>query len=73
VVKKAEDVDRKVRRAVRRRELPKMRGQKLIAEALAKGVISSTEADLLQKAEELRWDAIQVDDFSQEEYHQGNV
>ena len=69
-IKKAESIERKIRKAVRKKELPKIKGPQLIKEALDKGVINEEEFQLVQKAEELRWDAIQVDDFSEEEYHQ---
>jgi acyl-CoA dehydrogenase len=49
-------------------ELPKLKGEKLIAAAFEKGVITATEKDDLLLSEKLRWDAIQVDDFSQEDY-----
>jgi acyl-CoA dehydrogenase len=71
-VKAAEAVDRKLRQAVKAGTLPKMKGPKLAAEALKKGVLSQTEFEALKKAEELRWDAIQVDDFSEDEYHQSS-
>ncbi len=69
IIKKAEASDHKMRVAVKEKRLPKVKGQKLIDEALAKGVISQEEKLNLQKAEEARWDAIQVDDYSQSEYH----
>jgi acyl-CoA dehydrogenase len=69
-VKGAEDTDRKVKRAVRAKQLPKMKGAALYQEALAKGVITQSEFDRLAEAEKLRWDAIQVDEFTLEEYAQ---
>ena len=55
---------------MKKKVLPKIKGPQLVQEALDKGVINQEEFELVQKAEELRWDAIQVDDFSEEEYHQ---
>jgi acyl-CoA dehydrogenase len=69
VIKRSEDVERKMRDAVKAKKLPKLKGVKLIEEALAKGVITQIERADLLKAEELRIDAIQVDDFSEQEYH----
>jgi acyl-CoA dehydrogenase len=68
VVKRAETVDRKVRAAIKSKVLPKAKGAALYSSALEKGVITTEEHALLARAEELRAAAIQVDDFSQEEY-----
>ena len=46
----------------------KIKSDKIYDEALAKNVITKAEFDQLKKAAELRWNAIQVDDFSQKEY-----
>ncbi|HEX9981840.1 MAG TPA: acyl-CoA dehydrogenase [Thermoanaerobaculia bacterium] len=67
-VKRAEEADRKIRAAVKAKTLPKAKGPGSYQAALEKGVINATEhADLL-RSDELRAEAIQVDDFSQEEY-----
>lgn len=71
IIKKSEDTDRKIRRAIREKRMAKLKGAPRIDEALAKGVITVDEKLNLQKAEEARWDAIQVDDFSEAEYHSG--
>jgi acyl-CoA dehydrogenase len=68
VVKRAEAIDRKVRAEVKKKTLPKAKGRALYDSALEKGVISRDEHAVLIRAEELRSEAIQVDDFSQEEY-----
>jgi hypothetical protein len=49
--------------------LPKLKGIELVQAALKAGIITETEAANLKKAEEMRLDAITVDDFSQDEYH----
>jgi acyl-CoA dehydrogenase len=67
-VKLAEAVDRKVRAAVKARTLAKAKGRALYDNALTGGVITADEHALLARAEQLRNEAIQVDDFSQEEY-----
>ena len=69
-VKAAEDTDRKVKKAVRAKQLPKVKGAALYQEALKKGVINQAEFDRLAEAEKLRWDCIQVDEFTLEEYAQ---
>jgi acyl-CoA dehydrogenase len=70
-VKKSEEIDRRIRDAVKSKKIAKIKGPKLIEEALAKGIITAAEKADLLKAEELRNLAIQVDDFSEDEYHSG--
>jgi acyl-CoA dehydrogenase len=67
-VKAAEDIDRKVKKAVRAKQLPKLKGAKLFEEALSKGVITKAEFALLDEAEKLRWDCIQVDEWTLDQY-----
>ena len=61
VVKRAEGIDKEVRAA-------KAKGRALYDAALEKNVITADEHAVLLRSEELRNAAIQVDDFSQEEY-----
>jgi acyl-CoA dehydrogenase len=68
VVKRAEGIDKIVRAAVKAKTLAKAKGRALYDAALEKGVISTEDHALLARADELRTAAIQVDDFSQEEY-----
>ncbi|MCC6671783.1 MAG: acyl-CoA dehydrogenase [Planctomycetes bacterium] len=68
LVHQAEAVVAKIKDAVRGRRLPKGRPESLVAEALAAQVIGPEEAELLQRAEAARWDAIQVDSFGLAEY-----
>lgn len=74
-VKQAEEIERKVRKAVRAKTLPKIKGDKIYDEAVAKNVITQQEYDQIKKAAALRWDAIQVDDFTESEYvnHKGLI
>lgn len=74
-VKKAEEFERKVRQAVRDKKIPKIKSDKVYDEALKAGVLTQSEFDQIKKAAELRWDAIQVDDFTQQEYvnHKGGI
>ena len=67
-VKKAENIERKIRKAIRSKVLPKKRVMYLMDLALEKSVITKEEYELINKAEEMRRDAIQVDSFTQEEY-----
>jgi len=68
VVKRAEAIDKTVRAAVKAKTLAKAKGRALYDAALEKGVITSEDHALLGRADDLRNAAIQVDDFSQEEY-----
>ena len=61
-------VYKKMYKAMKKRELPKASMDKLIEPALEKGIITKEEAELARKAEAARYDAIQVDEFSLEEY-----
>ncbi len=66
--KQAEEIERKIRNAIRSRQLPKKQVRHLVDEAIAKNIISSSEAKVLQQSIDLRNDAIQVDSFGLEEY-----
>ncbi len=67
-IKAAEETEKKIRKAVKEKKLPKARIPQLVEEALKQGIITQVEAMNLKRSEELRLDAITVDDFSQEEY-----
>jgi len=58
----------KIYKALKAKELPKKPVFKLIDIALEKDVINESEADQLRKAEEARYEAVQVDEFTLEEY-----
>jgi acyl-CoA dehydrogenase len=68
VVKRAEAAEKKIKKAIQKKVIPKLKGNAALQPALDKGVITKAEFDDLTKADQLRWEAIQVDDFSQEEY-----
>ncbi len=53
---------------MRKKELPKKRVRQLIDLACEKGIITEEERKTIHYSEELRWDAIQVDEFSEEEF-----
>ncbi len=67
-VKAAEDTDRKIKRAVRAKQLPKLKGAALYQEALAKNIITQEEFATLDRAEKARWEMSQVDEFTLEQY-----
>ena len=68
VVKRAEEVERKIRSAVKRKTLTRVKGAAGYQAARDANVITAEELADLLRADELRTAAIQVDDFSQEEY-----
>ncbi len=68
MVKRTEEAERKVRKAIKKKLLPKKKIRDVIDEALEKSVISKEEHAELQEVGKLRWEAIQVDDFSEEEF-----
>lgn len=67
-VTEAAGVEKKIRKAIKAKTLPKKNIKSLLDEAVQKNVITVAEKEVLAEAEALRWDAIQVDDFSQEQY-----
>lgn len=68
LIKRSESIDEKVRKAVKSGALPRIKGPALYQSALEKGVITQAETQTLIDAESARHEAIQVDDFSQEEF-----
>lgn len=68
MVKKSEAIEKKIRKAVRAKTLPKKRTIDLLNLALEKSVITQEEFQTLKKTEEMRSDAVQVDSFTQEQY-----
>ncbi|MEM1055862.1 MAG: acyl-CoA dehydrogenase [Bacteroidota bacterium] len=64
----AEGVVRKVKTAIRSRQLPKAHPRTLIPKAVEAGIITADEAALLERAEAARADAIMVDSFDNEDY-----
>jgi acyl-CoA dehydrogenase len=63
----AAPVEAKIRLAQKQKQLPKGDPFKMLAEALATGIITQDEADLYATAEQAGLAAITVDDFSAEE------
>ncbi len=65
---KSQFVADKIKAAIRARELPRKRVEDLIAEAFAKNIISAEEKNLMEVAGAAVLDAMQVDEYSLEEY-----
>jgi acyl-CoA dehydrogenase len=68
---KAEAAEKKVKKAIRDGILPKKKVHLLLDEAQQKNVITSDELKLIKESDAVRYDAILVDDFTQEEYMKG--
>ncbi len=68
LITKVAPVYKKMYVAMKKREIPKAPVPDLIEPALEKGIITKEEAELAREAEDARYDAIQVDEFTQEEY-----
>lgn len=66
----AAPVYKKIYRAMKARELPKTQPRFVIDQAREKSIISEEEFKLVREAEDVRVDAVQVDEFTLEEYHQ---
>jgi len=69
LIKEVEPLEKRITQAIHAHKLPKDRIYQLIDPALEKGIINESEATLLKEAALARWDACQVDDFSDEGYH----
>lgn len=68
VIRQAESVEKKIKKAVKEGKLPKKKIHLLLDEAQKQNVISADELRLLQEADQVRYDAILVDDYSEAEY-----
>lgn len=64
----AEEVARKIKGAIKKKELPRKKPMLLLDEALEKGVITQADYNLVERAEKERAEAIRVDNFTLEEY-----
>lgn len=68
-VNKAEAVEKKIKKAVKAKQLPKKKSMRyLVEQAKQQGLIDASEYKIMQEAERLRLDYVQVDDFSDEEF-----
>jgi acyl-CoA dehydrogenase len=71
-IRQAEAVDKKVRAAIHKKLLKK-KSKTLLEDAVSANIITREECNLMAEAERLRLDAIQVDDFSENEYVSGKM
>lgn len=68
LVLSADVIDKKIRDAIKAKKMPRLKGQARFDEAKAKGIITEAEHSSLKEATAARWDAIQVDDFTEEQF-----
>ena len=64
----SEQAFKKIRRAVKKRQLPKKAVTFVLDDAVNLNIITAQEADQIRAAEKARLDAIQVDAFTNDEY-----
>ncbi len=72
-IREAEPVEKKIKKAIRKKELPKGRIVSVLDLAVEKKIISQQELEVIKEAEMLRYDAIQVDSFNSHEYGPGGL
>lgn len=70
-IKEAEPIEKKIKKAMRKKTIPKKPVFAVLDEAVKAGVITDAEMKVISEAEKLRYDAIQVDHFTEEEYLPG--
>jgi acyl-CoA dehydrogenase len=73
LTKQTEATFKKIRKAVRQKQIPKLKGAQANEAAFKAGVITEDEFKGISKAEEARDEVIQVDSFTLEEYRLGSV
>lgn len=69
IVLKSENAEKKIKKAIRESVLPKKKIFELLEEAKSKNVISDEELRLIKESDSVRFDAILVDDFDEDQYH----
>jgi acyl-CoA dehydrogenase len=62
------NIEKKIKQAIKNKQLPKWKLAKLSGKAFELGIITKEELNNLERAKEARWEAIQVDDFSEKDY-----
>lgn len=72
LVKQSEGIESKIRKAIKNKTLPKKQIPQLLDLAVEKSVITKDEFSVVKRAVEARLDAIQVDDFTQDQYLKRN-
>lgn len=69
IVLKSESAEKKIKKAIRESVLPKKKIFELLEEAKSKNVITEEEVRLIKESDSVRFDAILVDDFDEDQYH----
>lgn len=72
-IRKASSIEKKLVRARKQKLIPKKMTAEVYAMAVEKNIITQDELRIIEEAERLRYDAIQVDDFSEQEYLPGHT
>lgn len=72
-IREALPLEKKIKAAIRKKQLPKGRIIAVLDQAVAEGVLTTSEGELIREAEKLRYDAIQVDAFNDKEYGPGGL
>lgn len=72
LISEAQSATAKVSRALRKRDIQAASLLEALKPALDKGIVTATEAELIEKAEAARHEAIQVDVFTEEEYYRAS-
>ncbi len=67
-LREARPLLKKVKKAIRAKQLPKKRIAKVLEEAVEKNILTQVEKEKLEKAEAMRHDAIMVDSFDVEDF-----
>ena len=68
ITHQADSAEKKIKKAIKEGVLPKKKVSALIEEAIAKRVITAEEKNIIVMSEQVRFDAVQVDDFSEQEF-----
>lgn len=68
IVTRAEEAEKKIRSAIKAGSLPKKKGRGVWDDALAKKIITEEEYKLLSEADQVRLDAVLVDEYNEQEY-----
>jgi acyl-CoA dehydrogenase len=73
VTLKAEAAERKIRAAIKAQKIPKKKGPEAIEDAKNAGVITAEEYKLIKESTSVRYDAIQVDDFTEAQFKANTI
>jgi acyl-CoA dehydrogenase len=73
VALKSEAAEGKIRKAIKAKVLPKKKIADLLDDAKSKNIITAEEHAIVKESSQVRYDAIQVDDFSEQEFLQNKA